>query len=76
MLSEIFINLFRCMGLNCDYMGFYAFSNLNGSKPEDKSKMLFVMTAEQKPFCAYHYRVTIVLSDTYLAKRQGGDRYG
>ena len=58
---------------NCDLMGFYAFSNLNGSKPV-RRKALYLFTDETRPFCANHYRVTIVLSDTIQSKRQGGDR--
>jgi len=58
---------------NCGIMGFYAFSNLNGSIPK-RHKSLFLYTDEQKPFCTIHHRVTIVLSDLIESKKQGGDR--
>jgi hypothetical protein len=66
---------FRCTakGDNCDTMGLYAFSKLNGTKPK-RHKSLYLYTDDKHPFCAIHYRVTIVLSDTYQAKKQGGDR--
>ena len=53
-------------------MGFSAFANLNGTKPK-KHKTLYLFTDERKPFCAIHYRVTIVLSDTPESKIQGQD---
>ena len=59
----------------CDYMGFYAFSTFNGSRPRAWDRKLYLLTEEKKPFCSYHYRVTIVLSDTRESLIQGGDRY-
>ena len=66
--------LYRCNEKkdNCDLMGFSAFANLNGTKPK-KHKTLYLFTDERKPFCAIHYRVTIVLSDTPESKIQGQD---
>ena len=57
---------------NCDLMGFSAFAKLNGTKPK-RHKTLYLYTDERKPFCAIHYRVTIVLSDTPESKIQGQD---
>lgn len=59
---------------SCDYMGFYAFTKLQGKRPEKENRALFILTSENEPFCAYHYRVTIKLSDTKESFRQGGDR--
>ena len=36
---------------------------------------MYLLTEDKKPFCADHYRVTIVLSDTKKSMKQGGDRY-
>ena len=58
---------------NCGIMGFYAFSNLNGTMPT-RHKSLYLYTDEHKPFCSIHYKVTIVLSDIIESKIQGGDR--
>ena len=68
-------------------MGMYAFSKLDGRPPEplggpngrvSKStsggQNYYLMTDARRPFCAYHHRVTIVLSDTPQSMKQGGDR--
>ena len=34
----------------------------------------YLLTSDKDPFCAVHYRVTIVLSDTKTSYKQGGDR--
>ena len=59
---------------NCDLLGFYAFAYLNGTKASKRRHGLYLHTNEKSPFCATHYRVTIVLSDTVQSLRQGGDR--
>ena len=59
---------------NCDLLGFYAFAYLNGTKAQKRPHGLYLHTNKNSPFCATHYRVTIVLSDTLKSLRQGGDR--
>ena len=59
---------------NCDLLGFYAFAYLNGTKAQKRPHGLYLHTNKNSPFCATHYRVTIVLSDTLQSLRQGGDR--
>ena len=81
--------LLRCSedDSRCDYMGMYAFSKLDGRPPEplggpngrvsrstSGGQNYYLMTGASRPFCAYHHRVTIVLSDTPQSTRQGGDR--
>ena len=69
----------RCLGDGdpsaCEFMGFKAFATLNGSRPRFKNRSLYLLTEETKPFCSYHYRVTVVLSDTRESLLQRGDRY-
>ena len=55
-------------------MGMYAFSKLEGKRPPAINRAMFLMTTDHEPFCAYHHRVTIVLSDTPESYKQGGDR--
>ncbi len=59
----------------CEYMGFKAFSNLNGTRPEKPNRKFYLLTEAEKPFCSWPFRVQIVLSDTREAKKQMGDRY-
>ncbi len=56
-------------------MGLQAFSNLHGERPKGKNRQLYLLTREDEPFCAVHFKVTIVLSDTKESKIQGGDRF-
>ena len=58
----------------CDQMGFYAFSSYDSQKPRKASRRMFLLTGGEEPFCEYHQRVTIVLSDTRNSIDQGGDR--
>jgi len=56
-------------------MGLQAFSNLHGGAPRGKNRQLYLLTQEDDPYCATHFKVTIVLSDTKESKLQGGDRF-
>ncbi len=58
----------------CEFMGFKAFSSLNGSRPQKNNRQFYLLTEAEKPFCSWPYRVTIVLSDTSQSMKQGGDR--
>jgi hypothetical protein len=55
-------------------MGFSAFAQLGGARPRRSLRQLYLLTQDRKPFCAYHFRVTIVISDTVESYEQGGDR--
>ena len=63
-----------CSEDGCDYMGMYAFSKYKGAPAPRNQRLYYLMTSASRPFCAYHHRVTIVLSDTPASKEQGGDR--
>lgn len=77
-LLVIILEIYRCLSdgdpYACDYMGLYAFSSLNGTKPKEEFRQLYLLTDDKKPFCSSHYRVSIVLSDTIESLKQGGDR--
>ena len=48
--------------------------SLVGGGWDKTGRRMYLMTSGHAPFCAWHYRVTIVLSDTRQSLRQGGDR--
>ena len=55
-------------------MGFYAFSSHGSEKPGEESRRMFLLTGGEEPFCQYHQRITIILSDVGESIDQGGDR--
>nr|CAH0113682.1 unnamed protein product [Daphnia galeata] len=41
---------------------------------ELEPKQMYLLTRDDQPFCLYHYRVTIIISDTFESVQHGGDR--
>ncbi|XP_046638843.1 pancreatic lipase-related protein 2-like [Daphnia pulicaria] len=41
---------------------------------ESEPIQMYLLTRDDQPFCLYHYRVTIIISDTFESVQHGGDR--
>ncbi|KAI9556632.1 hypothetical protein GHT06_016422 [Daphnia sinensis] len=64
------------MGYSADHQSVVPSTGLNwpGHQPTDEPIQMYLLTRDDQPFCLYHYRVTIVISDTFESVQHGGDR--